>query len=347
MMVRVLNKYMDWEPVKSSVIKDQDLAEEIHYTGYKKVKCLNTEHIAALKGIYEKEHQLNPSNGGMFYSMYSKDKAYRKRIHTNIQQILAPVFEKHFQKYKNVVNTFVVKLPGEKSEFYLHQDTTSLDEFKHSPLSLWIPLQNVDESNGTIALIEKTHWFFSPFRGVSFSFPFRKINQSIKKYLKPIQLELGEVLFFDNRLVHNSLPNFSEGARIAIVCGIFPESAELQSCYKRKEAGSPIEIFSHKENYLLEYPNFFYNCTDRPVSGKLIKKIEQAFPEMSEQEFEELCLINKIPIHNSVKNTEVNTDNCELIAEPDGINRFTEDDPEIRFWIKLKKAFQKILSPNM
>lgn len=338
---------MDWEPVKSSVIKDDDLANEIYLTGYKKVSCLNADLLSALKSLYDEEHQLEPKQGGMFYSMYSKDKAYRKRIHDRIQQILEPVFEKYFMHYKNVVNTFVVKLPGEKSEFYLHQDTTSLDEFKHSPLSLWIPLQNVDEKNGTIALIEKTHWFFSPFRGVSFSFPFRKINHSIKKYLKPIPLEAGEALFFDNRLVHNSLPNSSEGARVAIVCGIFPESAELQSCYKSQEEGSPIEIYSHKENYLLEYPNFFYNCTDRPVSGKLIHKIEQSFPEMSETEFEKLCQMNNIPVINSVENTEVNTDNCELIAEPDGINRFEENSNELEFWPRFKKAFQKILSPNV
>jgi ectoine hydroxylase-related dioxygenase (phytanoyl-CoA dioxygenase family) len=331
--VKTLHKYQNWEPVPHHFVKEEKLRERLHTVGYSKLPLLKPDMLEALQKIYQEEHKLSNKDGGMFYSMYSKDLAYRKRVHQKIEAVLAPVLEEHFQDYKNVINTFVVKLPGEKSEFYVHQDTSGMDEFQYSPLSLWIPLQDIQTENGALALIEKSQWFFSPYRGVSFPFPFRSIHETVKEYLQPIEMKKGEALFFDNRIIHNSLANTSSEVRIAIVCGIFPKEAGFRSCYQ-KEKEAPIEVYAHDDNYLLEYPHFFYDCTERPSSGKVVKKVQEAFPEMDAKSFEELCTINKIPKRNTVQNISPNTTNCELIAEPDGINRFEEEQATTKSWIR-------------
>ncbi|MBL4709573.1 MAG: phytanoyl-CoA dioxygenase family protein [Flavobacteriales bacterium] len=340
MQVKILQQYKKWKPLKNSVIKDNNLSEIIHESGYKVLPFLNEDSLTALKQIFEEEHDFKVEDGGMFYSLYSRDKAYRKRIHERIKEVLLPSLEEHFVDYKNVINTFVVKLPGEKSEFYVHQDTTGLDEFNYSPLSIWIPLDDITPKNGALTVIEKSHWFFSPYRGVSFSFPFKNISDSIKKYLKPVYMKAGEALFFDNRLVHNSLANTSDQPRIAIVCGIFPKEAKFRSCFQdQTEANKPIEVFEHEENYLLEYPHFFYNCTERPVSGKLVEKVEDSFPSMNTEEFEQLCTINQLTEWNKVDSVDPTTVNCQLIAEPDGINIFEEEKETSRgliSWLKRK-----------
>lgn len=341
MTVKVQRKYLDWQPVKHVVFKDEELAEKIHTTGYTTFQGLSSDQLAQLNELFDREHSFDVKEGGMFYSMYSRDKEYRKRVHETIAEILRPTLEKYFKNYKNVVNAFVVKLPGEKSEFYVHQDTSAVDEFKFSPLSLWIPLHDITPENGALAVIEKTQWFFSPYRGVSFAFPFKKINDTIKKYLRPVYMKAGEVLCFDNRIIHNSMANVSDQPRIAVICGLFPEEASFQTCYQAPEEGAPIELYHHDDNYMMDYPHFFYNCTDRPHFGEKGKIETALFPEMSAQEFEELCALNAIEVANELDGAEATTTNCQLIAEPDGVNRFEEADAEVAELMKVKSTGEK------
>ena len=342
MTVTRLKDYLNWQPVKHTVFKDAQISEIIHNSGHITLNCLSKEQLSQLNEFFQEEHSFDVKEGGMFYSMYSRDKDYRKRVHETIGEILKPTLEKYFVDYKNIINAFVVKLPGEKSEFYVHQDTSALDEFQFSPLSLWIPLHDVSAENGALAIIEKTHWFFSPLRGVTIPFPFNRINETIKKYLKPVDLKAGELLCFDNRIIHNSLANTTDKARIAIVCGVFPKESEFQTCH-RQTPESEIEVYKHEEDYMLNYPHFFYNCHDRPVSGNVVKSYNQGFPDISAEEFEELCALNNIPIQNALSNSEMTTTNCQMIAEPDGINRFDDDSCAVPVSKPQKKRFFSFL----
>lgn len=322
-MVYLDKQYNNWQPLPHTVIKDKELKEEIHNKGYAVLPWLSPETIDNLKSLYEKKHTLDIKDGGMFYSMYSRDYEYRKDVNDSIASILKPVLEKHFVDYKNIVNTFVVKGSGARSEFYLHQDTTALDEFKFSPLSLWIPLHDINKDNGAMAVVEKTHWFFSPYRGVSFQFPFNDIQDSLTPYLKPIEMQQGDVLVFDPRILHNSLENTSGENRISIVCGVFPKDSRFVTCYKdTTNSSNPIEIYTHDDDYGIKYPNFFYNCHDRPVSGEVIAKVDDDFPKMTKDRFIHLCEENNVRPQNII--SELNASNCNLIAEPDGVNM--EDD---------------------
>ena len=256
----------------------------------------------------------------MFYSLYSSDFEYREAVHHEILEVLNPTLQEHLQGYKVVVNTFVVKASGPESEFYVHQDTTALDEMNHTAISWWIPLQDTDTTNGALSVVEKSHWLLPPYRGVSFPFAFNKIVPTVRDYLKPLVMKPGEVLIFDARVIHNSWPNHSGKDRIAIVCGIFPKEAEFITCWKdSKKPNSPIEFYRHDDNYTLKYPNFFYNCHDRPVSGEKIKEEAYDFPDMTSDEFEYLCQVNNISKLNQLG--EPSASACNMIAEPDGINR--------------------------
>lgn len=336
MNITVKNAFYNWSPVRSSVIKDEQIAENIYTKGYEVLTLFNEEQIDQLNTLFQREHKLEVKDGGMFYTLYSKDYEYRKRVHEEIQAIITPTLERLFNNYKNVINSFVVKAPGPKSEFYVHQDTTAMDEYKGSPLSLWIPLHDITTQNGAMCLIEKTHWFFSPYRGVSFNFPFTKINNTVKDYLKPITLKKGEVLMFDPRLIHNSLANQTNKHRIAIVCGIFPSEAKFSTCYKDpNNPNAPIEIYEHEDDYLLKYPNFFYNCHERPVSGIKTHNIEVNEKEMTAEEFIDLCTLNNIPKQEFI--TQYALEKCQMIAEPDGINKF-ENTAESKV-VDVKKGF--------
>lgn len=314
------NNIYDWKPILNPVFKDKDLANKIHQEGYQVCDWISDHQLSELQNIFKEEHKLNVEEGGMFYSLYSKDLDYRLRVNDRIGAILNPILKEHFKDYKNVVNSFVVKASGPESEFYVHQDTTALDEFNYSPLSLWIPLQDIDANNGALAVIEKTQWFFSPYRGVSFAFPFKNIISTVRRYLKPVFMKKGEVLVFDPRIIHNSLPNNSGENRVAIICGVFQKDAKFSTCFKDPVSeSSPIEMYEHEDDYTLQYPNFFYDCHVRPVSGDKVSEVNTFFPDMDEQTFTQLCEENSIlPIGDLEKDAGIS---CNMIAEPDGINK--------------------------
>lgn len=341
MAVTVHTTYKNWQPVRHSVIKNSTLASTIHEKGYAVIPFLDEKALLLIKNLYASEHKLKNEDGAMFYGLYSKDIAYRRRVHESIASIVKPFLDQQFTAYKNVVNTYITKISGPKSEFSVHQDTTALDEFKFSPLSVWIPLQDITPQNGALAVIEKTHWFFSPYRSISFPFPFARITNTLKKYLVPVYLKAGEALVFDPRIVHNSLPNTSGTDRVVALCGVFPEQAELITCFKEKNPGSPIEFLKHSDSYLLNNTNFYYDCFARPLHATVIGTETQDFPEMDSATFEELCGINTISGPGIVE--QLAPLNSNFIAEPNGINHhepvLTHQNQTVSVWKRLKSVF--------
>lgn len=267
---------MNWTPIPHTIVKDQGLRETLHTQGYAVNGNIGEENLRNLKALYTELHQFSSNEGGMFYSLYSDDIDYRRKVYDKIRGILSPLYDSKFSNYKSVINSFIVKLKGPNSDFTLHQDSTGLNEEKYSPLSLWIPLQDTKLENGTLCVIPKTHKFFHPLRGVSFASPFKSYEATLKKYLVPIELNAGDILMFDNRLVHYSHLNLSESERIIVMSGLFPKEADILSVYKNESIpNAPYEIFKQSEDFLITNEAFYNNCTERPYRGVVIKEIHE------------------------------------------------------------------------
>lgn len=305
-----------WNPVPHTVLKDSALAETLHTKGFAVVPFLDEAQLKQLQEVYKTEHEIPNQEGGMFYSVYSQDLAYRKRIHDTIAEIMAPSFDRYFTSFKNPVNFFVSKLPGPASEFSIHQDMTAVDERKYSPVSVWTPLVDITEENGALCMMPKSHWFFSPYRGISFPFPFGGILSTVREYLIPVTLKAGETVIFDPRVLHNSLPNQSQADRPAIVSGIFPPDAEMISCYREPGEGNAIELLAHPDDWLLKYENFLHNCHIRPPEGKVVGHADFEFPAMDEKTFVGLCEMNGIQPANAIP--ALSDQHCNMIGEPIG-----------------------------
>ncbi len=319
-MVNYLNNH--WEPAKYTIFRNDLWADDIHENGFMKANIIEPATIKYLEDIFVNTHSFNDDKGGMFYSVYSRDLAYRKKIHDEIGRALAPYIEKYFHDYKVVLNSFVVKVSGPESEFALHQDTTGLDELKFSPINIWIPLQDVDETNGCLFLMPKSHRFFSPYRSISFPTPFEHIQETVKQYLQPVEMKTGEALIFDNRVIHHSFKNQTGKTRIAIVCGLFPKEAKLVTCYKTEYVlGDKIELIEHEDDFLITYPKFLIDCHARPETGKSLGWINDPYEKISEEEFIQLCKKN-----NLKKNDTLTSDSSalHLIGEPLSENKNTE-----------------------
>ncbi len=320
-----------WKPVFYSIIKDKSLINTVESKGFSIETAISQEIIQKLRNLFKENHKIESDKGGMFYSIYSQDTMYRRKIHDAIGEILIPVLESYFENYKMVLNFFVVKVSGPKSEFSLHQDTTGLDEWQHSPLSLWIPLQDVDENNGCLGLIPYSQ-HLTPYRSISFPTPFDNIQNKVKQYLQPARMKEGDVLIFDNRLLHHSYFNQSGKTRIAVVCGLFPKDAKMITCHKPVyECGGKVELIEHEDDYLLKGKNFLIDCQKRPETGRSLGWVEDPYTEMSIEDFEALCA--KYGVEKATDKVFEDTA-CELIEEP--VFTSVQEIKKDNFWSRIK-----------
>ncbi len=289
----------NWSPVRRTFVQNEEAENILLDTGYIVAGRLENSTIQKLSDLYAQLHNFDIVTGGMFYSVYSRDIEYRKKVHEGINELLKPVYNSLFSDYKVVLNSFIAKVSGPESEFCLHQDSTGIDETKYSNLSVWIPLQDTNMQNGCLCVVPHSHKMFSPYRGISFEPPFHNIENTIRKYLQPIELKRGDILLFDNRLVHNSGINTSGKDRVVVMSGVYPIDAPLISCFKDPESSnSAIELIEQSSDFLLTYPNFKHDCHCRPETGKSIGFVKWDTTQMTEGSFLSLCKKYHVPATN-------------------------------------------------
>lgn len=270
-----------------TALKNSKLKNEIFENGFA-VISIDFSILTKLKHVYNENHKLKHENGGMFYSVYSENLEYRNKIHLELGKILSPFYQETFINYKVVLNSFIIKGFGEKSEFQVHQDSTGLDESKYSPLSVWIPLEAVNENNGSLHVIPKSHHYATPFRGISIKPNFQDYTKDLMPYFKPLNLEKGQAIIFDNRLIHTSSKNLSNQNRVVVMSGIFPKDAKIISCYQ-SENSDFIEIFEQNDDFLLQNKAFYNNCTARPYLGNSIKKVKNPISDFDYEKLISSC----------------------------------------------------------
>jgi ectoine hydroxylase-related dioxygenase (phytanoyl-CoA dioxygenase family) len=94
----------------------------------------------------------------------------------------------------------------------VHQDWTFVDEPEFTSATVWCPLVDVDESNGTLVLYRGSHLLGPSWRG-SPRLPSRFDGQEDEirsAHGTPVRCRAGQAVVYDHRVVHWSGPNRSE-----------------------------------------------------------------------------------------------------------------------------------------
>jgi hypothetical protein len=304
-----MKTFDDWKPLNCNLLNDDETADSINSLGWAKI-IVSNEAINDLTVLFENNHNIKEE--GMFYSLYSKDINYRKRINEGIKEILSPTLSKTFKNFKVIYSIFVVKTPGyDNTEFFLHQDPSYTNEYEYSPLHFWIPLEDINEKNGSICLIEKSQNIAFPYRSITTPFIFEGHQIMLKRYLKPIFLKKGEALLLDPRVIHNSMENKSNKNRVAVLLGIIPREAPIISTFYNDEK---IELFEFDDDYFLNGLNFYESCKCRPEEGTLVKTITKKIQPLTFEELQNLFRVHQINTVNYIEGKKMKE--CKMFGEP-------------------------------
>lgn len=296
--------FQNWEFADYTYIKNKSNGKTLYDKGYYIEDSLPASAILELEKLYTTHHQFDDK--GMYNTLYSKDIDHRKLIHNELSKILEGYLDKQFEGYKILYSVFFLKGPATNSYLLTHQDLSIVDEEKYSYIHLWIPLDNITTQNGAICIIEKSHHLYAPYRGMSIPFSCINIQDNIKKYLKPIELNKGETLVFDPKTLHCSLPNKTNKTRPVVVVILAPMESNIQVCYQNPMTNK-IEVIAQEDDFFLTSHHFIDSSKERPSTGKHTKFVDYIPHLYTKDEFEELAKRLNFKVENEL--TEVmNTD---------------------------------------
>jgi hypothetical protein len=278
------------------VFRDQKLQEEFWEKGYVKLALFKPEEIEELKAFYAAQHpdsRFNEQEKNVKYhfTFLDTNKDYKNTVFNFISEKIQPKLDAYLADYEPLVINFVQKEPG-LGEVPVHQNWNFVDETKYVSVSVWCPLVDVAEINGTIELVDGTHktfrdvlrspsipWFFTGYE-----------DHIIKNYCKPIEVKAGEVLVFDDSIIHYSKPNQGTYNRLVIQVIAKPKEAQAKHYYMKKRLlGYDVEEMDVDKNFFL---NFQYHITDKPVGEIRSKTIKYTHPKINRKKFDKICSEN-------------------------------------------------------
>jgi hypothetical protein len=270
---------------EDNVFKNKAFAYELQELGVVKIPFLSDTELSELNQFYNNEHptgQPPTMYDGIHMTTWHKNLDYKLHIKSQLKKIIDPACERVFVNYRAISQQFIVKLQGNETTFPIHQDWAIVDENKYFSLNLWIPLQDVDEKNGSMYIVRGSHKINKKIRGAGILFPnYHQYLDFLKPQMIQFDVKAGEALIFYHSTIHGSPYNQCENARKVVQVSVLPKEAPIQ-IYFQSEKDSPLEIHHPEDDF-----NFYYNDireesetrppTDKPselVYGFQYKQIE-------------------------------------------------------------------------
>lgn len=214
------------EPQIRTTMRDPLLQEHLEREGYAVVQVLDEEHLAGLLDAYRSlEHHHEdwlPFAEGFHTTLYDNRRPYRVAVTAAFDQWLAPQLANVLVDHQIQFANFQVKLPGAEL-LPEHIDWTFLDEATTRSVTVWCATQPVSETNGALGVAPRSHLEVEFIRAVNHRYYERHSEVASAIPGRPIvELQAGEAVIFDNRLLHFSTPNHTDQPRLAASCVATP-----------------------------------------------------------------------------------------------------------------------------
>lgn len=264
-------------------LKDDSLEKQFQEDGYVKVPFLNSQEVEQLKQAYfdtleKSQGHLGPEDEKFQskevitydFTFIDKNISYKEEVF----QIITRAFELHSDQYLDSYQPIIANFIRKKEdggEVPLHQNWAFVDEKKCTSVSIWCPLVDSNQENGTLEVVPKSHKRFGEVRGPMIRSELLDINQQIidSELMLPLETKAGEAVILDDSIVHYSSPNKTGGLRLAIQLILIPK--EEKSIHFHMDLSK-----NNKKVEVLEVDHDFYmkfNPWKKPAEE--IKRIEE------------------------------------------------------------------------
>jgi hypothetical protein len=243
--------------------------EQFDRDGYITIDLLNAEQVAQLRKTY---FELEKVRGGMRkeydvqfeeqkeitydFTFIDSNIEYKKVVFDRITEVFLPLVNQYLKDFQPIIANFIHK-STDKGEVPLHQNWAFVDEWKYTSVSIWCPLVDSNEANGTLQVVPGSHKRFAPVRGPLIPWELEGLKEDIiKDFMVPMNIKAGQAVILDDSIVHYSAPNRTDGLRLAIQLIMIPPGVSSIHYYMENEGQQPVvKVFEvDKDFYMAFHP---------------------------------------------------------------------------------------------
>lgn len=256
-------------------LKNDALNAQLAEAGYVVVPLLNDDEVKDLVDQFDASHDENIIP--FYATAHHESSDFRKQMSQAIIDAISPNVNKLFADCKLLGGSFITKTNSDQSLLQPHQDWNIVDENEFRSFNIWIPLVDLDENNGAIEVLPKSHNWVRGIRHSSIPCAYQNVHHLVWENMKPLYLKAGEALIYDHSLLHASKANKTDDLRIACASGIIPTEAQMRFYWN---ADGKIEEYESNADYFMTR-----NIFAKPDGLQKLRDIEYDFPTVDERQF--------------------------------------------------------------
>jgi hypothetical protein len=213
-------------PPGRRVFGDAELQHRFDRDGYVIVDFLNDEEVRTLRAWWE-SHPDPVNERGFAPSTLSTDVGYRLEVTQLIGSVYDMPRRGFLDDYRFIVANFLSKKPH-NGEVFVHQDPSFVFDHLYTAVEFWVPLVDVDRSNGCMRVIRGSHRLNTTLRPSEPYFPYGHLaDMMYAECMTELPMRAGQALVFTQMLFHSSLPNRTDHFRVAAGGLYVPSEAQL------------------------------------------------------------------------------------------------------------------------
>ncbi|MEX0768891.1 MAG: phytanoyl-CoA dioxygenase family protein [Microthrixaceae bacterium] len=242
--------------------------------GYVVVDFATPEVVAELLESY---NRLNSGiDEGYYPSLMSPDQDYKAAANDEVSAIVWPLLDQLIEGYEPLVGYFMVKHPGPDTAVSPHQDWILADESEHPSMGVWMPLTEVTQQVGQMAVLPGSHKWLTGLRGSpGFPMEWEAAHERVRDELMvTVPIQVGQAMVYDIRVLHGTPPNCSSTTRV------------VGSLYALAQNSTPIHYYKSPDGLVqgFEIPDDFYTTFmigDVPVGDPFIEIEDYSVEQLS------------------------------------------------------------------
>ncbi|WP_375492448.1 phytanoyl-CoA dioxygenase family protein [uncultured Nostoc sp.] len=234
--------------------------QEIETKGYAVISFLNENEVKSLISFYKKQSIPDDmvASPGTVFSIHTIELSYRQKISQEVKKAFNSKLKTLFPNYRIAFGVLGYKKPdASSSKMDLHQDCSLTDETVMKSLGVWCPLIDVDQQNGCLQVVNRSHLLNSkarPFWGfIGFPYSPEVLSLMQEHYLTNVPMKAGQALIYDKRLFHGSPPNLTTNERVAAICALVPQGVMSQFYYRESQTSDKMELFEVEDEFYDRY----------------------------------------------------------------------------------------------
>ncbi|MDX2000843.1 MAG: phytanoyl-CoA dioxygenase family protein [Chitinophagales bacterium] len=267
------------------VFKDDALQAAMERDGFVVVPFYTNDEVEYLLQQFYELHQSDVS--GFFSSTFSFDTHYREKANEVIMKVCQRAMEELLLDYKAFCACYLVKASDDNSALCVHQDMSLVDERVFSGFNIWVPLIDLNETNGPLQVLPGSHRIYPTLRGSTIPGIYEETDDYLRKYLKTLYLHAGQAVIFDQSIIHASPNNVSGKLRPVTNTFFTHKDARIRICYYEKSLNK-IELFDEEDSFMTEYVNFGYDIHSRPSIGTSLGYVDYDFPKLTKEQLDQI-----------------------------------------------------------